>query len=183
MKNVLFALLLITPLSVIAQPDIKTCTGALDPFETVWRGQMKAQIILAKNYFFDSANHFGTLDQRTAKLDSVVKKVFNNFSVKRKEEYAAAKCHFVGTDHNNGGLHSWKTIECDPGYVFDPKTLSLYGNRPTFLENNTKFSWYTGGSSRVEIDAVIGDIDHKIADEINVVRKDLSDVAIPTKYP
>lgn len=179
------------PAHVNENPTV-ACTGTLPPFDDVRKGEITGNIILAKDFYLDPRNNFGSLERRRAKLDSVTRRVFLAFIDKRGQEYRAVKCHYRGVDWNQAGNSSWRTMTCPAGFAFVPSTLVRTTNGdwkggPNWGANYSSISWKTGGYRRsetfAEIDAVYANIDEKIRAELNSARQVLTDRGIPTTLP
>jgi hypothetical protein len=192
MKRITLLLLLAFPISGIAQTVPISCTGTLSPFTDITRGEITSKIISAKNYYFGTNCDEGSFEARTSKVNAVIRSVFTDFITKRTQEYKSIVCHYRGTDHNRPDIRTWKTISCQPGFVFLRATLRRTMNGdwkegPIWSKHNTALTWKTGGyrssSTFAEVDAMYSNIDQRVIDELNTARKILHDSGIPTTLP
>ena len=190
-KNILILFILVPFLS--NEQNVPTsCTGTLKAFDSVRQGSITSEVIIAKDYYLDPRNNIGDLTRRRAKLDSVTRKVFLSFINTRKKEYEAIKCHYKGVDWNQAGNSSWRTLTCQPGFAFVESSLVRTQNGdwkrgpfwgPNFSTIRWKTGWYRRSETHVDIDAVYFEIDKKVIDELNIARKSLFDLGIPTELP
>lgn len=167
------------------------CEGRLRLWDDVQRGEIVAEIQLAHAYYLDPRNPGGTLEERRNALDVKIRGTFETFIEKRTKEYGSVRCRYRGIDWNQGGNSSWKTLTCQPGFVFDTNSVVRTENGdwkagPVWGAGNTQMSWRTGGHRRnetfAELDAVYANIPERVLEELNSARAILHDRGIPTYW-
>lgn len=179
---------------VFSQDQPVSCTNAVTAFNEVRKGQITSQIRNAHQYYMYSSDPAAgnTYPERMANLNNVIKQIFQEFMKVRRSEYRATICKYHGIDWNRAGNSSWRTLTCQPGFYLLQETLERTTNGdwkggPIWTENSIR--WKTGGhrSSRtfVNIDAKYKEdyIAKVVVDELNIARKELNDLGIPTEVP
>ena len=189
---IFFFLMALSP--VFAQNQPSTCIDPVIPFNDARKGQITSQIRNAHSYYMTSPDSAAgkTYPQRLANLNNVIKRTFQEFMTVRRSEYRATICNYHGVDWNRAGNSSWRTLTCQPGFYLLQETLERTMNGdwkggPIWTENSIR--WKTGGhrSNRtfVNIQAKYKEdyIAKAVVDELNIARKELNDLGIPTEVP
>ena len=179
---------------IFAQNQPKSCTNPLEPFSEALKNKITSQVKIAKEYFMTSPDIAAgkTFEERTTNLNNAITRTFKAFIEKRTMEYQQVVCHYEGVDWNKAGNSSWRTITCQPGFYFIENTLVHTTNGdckdgPKWTSNTLK--WKTGGHQRSEtyakVDAKYSEafISSKVIEELNIARKELNEIGIPTEIP
>ena len=164
----------------------------LPVFDSVRRGAITSQIVIAKEYYLDPRNQEGTLQQRIEKLNVVIRDVFTEFIKERTSEYSAVRIRQRGVDWNKPGNSSWRTMIAIDGYHFIKETIIHTTNGdwkggPEWGPNARWVKWKTGGHSSsntfCEVQGRLFQFEEKIIEELNQARSILHNLGIPTELP
>ncbi|MDH6251044.1 hypothetical protein M2347_000771 [Chryseobacterium sp. H1D6B] len=182
-----------------AQNKPTKCDNPVSRFDDIMKGKITSQVRTAHQYFMNSPdpNAGNTYGQRTANLQTEIARTFQAFMSIRKEEYKKTVCSYYDVDWNQQGRSSNRTLTVQPGFYLLTNTLKRTMNGdwkggPVWTPNETSptsITWRTGGHRRsdtfVDIQAMYADeyTKNTIINELNIARKELNDLGIPTEIP
>jgi hypothetical protein len=185
--------------SIQAQDSPRSCKNPVTPFDEVMKGKITSQVRTAHQYYMHSTdpNAGNTYEQRTANLQAAVVKTFSAFMAARRAEYRKTMCNYYKVDWNQAGNSSWRTLTVQPGFYLITDSLKRTTNGdwkdgPNWQPNKnfpTSITWQTGGHRKnntfVDIQARYQEeyIKEVIVKELNLARKELNDLGIPTELP
>ncbi|MBT2620819.1 MULTISPECIES: hypothetical protein [Chryseobacterium] len=194
-----FFILLVSINLIQAQDPPRSCEHSVSLFDAIIKGKITSQVRTAHQYYMNSSdpNAGSTYEERTANLQKEIAKTFQAFMKVRREEYRKTICHYYKTDWNKPGNSSYRTLTVQPGFYLLVNTLKRTTNGdwkggPIWQPDSTaptSIRWKTGGHRRsetfVDIQAMYGEsyIKTTIVNELNLVRKELNDLGIPTEIP
>lgn len=191
--------LMVTASLTNAQDQPRSCTDKVAPFDEIMKAKVTSQVRTAHHYYLNS-NDPGvgnTYEQRMANLQKEITRTFQAFMSARRKEYQKTVCNYYKTDWNQAGNSSRRTLTVQPGFYLLVNTLKRTTNGdwkggPRWAPNESKpvsITWKTGGHRRsetfVDIQAMYDDVYIKstVIKELNLARKELNDLGIPTELP
>jgi hypothetical protein len=182
-----------------AQDQPTKCENSVTPFDASMKGKITSQVRTAHQYYMYSPDPYAgsSYEQRTINLQKERIKTFQAFMKTRREAYRKAICYYYKIDWNRPGNSSNRTLTVQSGFYLLTSTLKRTMNGdwkggPNWSPNETQptsITWRTGGHRRnetfVDIQAIYneGYIKNTIISELNLARKELNDLGIPTELP
>lgn len=199
-KLITTILVLLVSINLVRGQDKPTkCENQVTPFDESMKGRITSQVRTAHQYYMYSPdpNAGNTYEQRTLNLQKEIAKTFQAFMKTRREEYRKTICYYYQVDWNQRGRSSNRTLAVQPGFYLLIGTLKRTMNGdwkggPVWRPNEVKptsITWRTGGHGRsdtfVDIQAKYDEdyVDKTIITELNLARKELNDLGIPTEIP
>jgi hypothetical protein len=200
MKKFLLGLTALLVATMLRAQDLPVkCENAITPFDDVMKVKLTSQVRTAHYYYVNSTDPSagGNYDQRMANLQKEINRTFQAFMSARRAEYRKAICYYHKIDWNQPGNRSSRTLTVQPGFYLITTSLKRTTNGdwkagPEWKPNNefpTSITWETGGHRRsetfVDITAKYSEefIKNIIIKELNLARKELNDLGIPTEVP
>lgn len=184
-----------------AQDQPRSCKNPVSPFDQVMKGKITSQIRNAHEYYMKSPDLAAGRDytERTANLQKEVARTFQAFMKMRRDEYKKTICNYYKVDWNKAGNSSTRTLTVQPGFYlltdtanFKRTTSGDWKGGPDWAPNVTQptsITWQTGGHKKndtfVDINAIYSDefIKKSIINELDLARKELNAIGIPTELP
>lgn len=168
-------------------------------FNDVMKGQITSQVRDAHQYFmYSNGPDVGRdYDERKANLQKKISSTFKAFLTARYKEYEKTLCLYYATTQSNAGNTKSNTITAENGLNLIPDSIDRttsgeWKGGPYYAPdeiNPVSVSWTTGGNRTASTYVYIKGkyniefIKGIIVTELNIARRELHELGIPTELP